>query len=195
MLRYEALALAPFAPAYLEYSFNGAGITYAGVPFGGRIDRVDVDAEGRAVVIDYKHRGDVNPFRLKASDVAADDERWLPAHTQTLIYAQAVRRALGLDTRGALYFSTKGKHPAMRGAVSTELAEEVKNDGHVPGLKDGFPGKDPEDSTTFDELLDLTEAHIETRLHELEAGCVAASDDATARHEYNHPLGFERRGA
>ncbi len=195
VLRYEALALAPFAPTYLEYSFNGAGITYAGVPFGGRIDRVDVDAEGRAVVIDYKHRGDVNPFRLKASDVVANDERWLPAHTQTLIYAQAVRRALGLDTRGALYFSTKGKHPAMRGAVSTELAEEVKNDGHVPGLKDGFPGKDPEDSTTFDELLDLTEAHIETRLHELEAGCVAASDDATARHEYNHPLGFERRGA
>lgn len=194
-LRYEALALAPFVPTYLEYSFNGAGITYAGVPFGGRIDRVDVDAEGRAVVIDYKHRGDVNPFRLKASDVVTDDERWLPAHTQTLIYAQAVRRALGLDTRGALYFSTKGKHPAMRGAVSAELAEQVKNDGHVPGLKDGFPGKDPEDSTTFDELLDLTEMHIETRLHELAAGCVAASDDATARHEYNHPLGFERRGA
>ncbi len=202
VVRYESEALAPFAPAYLEYSFNGLGVTYAGVPLGGRIDRVDVDAEGRAVVIDYKHRGDVNPFRLKdptvplkSGEVPADDERWLPEHTQTLIYAQAIKRALGLDARGALYFSTKGTHPAMRGAVSAELAEEFPGDGRVPGLKDGFPAEAKGGTMTFEELLDRTEQQVGARLEELFAGRVSASDNAAARHEYNHPLGFERRGA
>ncbi|MFR4570318.1 MAG: PD-(D/E)XK nuclease family protein [Collinsella stercoris] len=32
-------ALAPFAPAYLEYSFNGLGVEYAGRPLGGRSTR------------------------------------------------------------------------------------------------------------------------------------------------------------
>ena len=202
VVRYESEALAPFAPAYLEYSFNGLGVTYAGVPLGGRIDRVDVDAEGRAVVIDYKHRGDVNPFRLKdptvplkSGEVPADDEHWLPEHTQTLIYAQAIKRALGLDARGALYFSTKGTHPAMRGAVSAELAEEFPGDGRVPGLKDGFPAEAKGGTMTFEELLDRTERQVGARLEELFAGRVSASENAAARHEYNHPLGFERRGA
>ena len=72
----------------LEYSFNGLGVEYAGRPLGGRIDRVDVDAEGRAMVIDYKHRADVNAFKLSDPTVAkrdgtvpADDPDWLPEHT------------------------------------------------------------------------------------------------------------------
>ncbi len=202
VVRYEAAALAPFAPAYLEYSFNGLGVTYAGVPLGGRIDRVDVDAEGRAVVIDYKHRSDVNPFKLadptvplKSGEVPADDERWMPEHTQTLIYAQAIKRALGLDARGALYFSTKGTYPAMRGAVSAELAEEVAEDGRVPGLKEGFPAEAKGGTMTFEQLLDRTEEQVATRLEELLSGHIAASDNKDAAHKYNHPMGFERRGA
>ena len=147
VVRYEAGALAPFAPAYLEYSFNGLGVEYAGRPLGGRIDRVDVDAEGRAMVIDYKHRMDVNAFKLADPTVAkrdgavpADDPDWLPEHTQSLIYAQALRHSeLALDARGALYFSTKGGAPAMRGAVSEEFVEVESGDGRVPGLRTGFP--------------------------------------------------------
>lgn len=201
VVRYEASALAPFAPEYLEYSFNGLGVDYAGWPLGGRIDRVDVDAEGRAVVIDYKHRADANPFRLKDPTVPdrrtgaapVEDPRWLPEHTQTLIYAQALRRALGLDVRGALYFSTKGR-VAMRGAVSAELAEEEPGDGRVPGLRDGFPSADG-GSMGFDELLDRVEAGVAERLSELSRGVVAASDDPAPACTRNHPLGFERRDA
>ncbi len=201
VLRYESEALAPFAPEYLEYSFNGLGVEYAGWPLGGRIDRVDVDAEGRAVVIDYKHRSDVNPFKLKdptvpdrAGAVPADDPRWLPEHTQTLIYAQALRRALGLDVRGALYFSTKGK-VAMRGAVSAELAEVEAGDGRVPGLRDGFPAEDEGGTMDFERLLDRVEAGIAERLAELEAGVVSACADPQTSCFHNHPLGFERRDA
>ena len=201
VLAYEAEALTPFVPRYLEFSFNDLGVEYAGWPLGGRIDRVDVDAEMRAVVIDYKHRAGVEEFKLadptvrdeKTGEAAVDDPRWLPPHTQTLIYAQAMRRALGLDTRAALYFSTKGGKPAMRGAASAELLEEERGDGRIPGLKKGFPGEGG--SMDFDQLLDRVEAGIAERLHELEGGVVAAAKDATGRCPYNHGDAFMRRDA
>uniref|UniRef100_UPI00359C3B4A PD-(D/E)XK nuclease family protein n=1 Tax=Collinsella aerofaciens TaxID=74426 RepID=UPI00359C3B4A len=204
VLAYESEALAPFAPRYLEFAFNELKVEYAGWPLGGRIDRVDVDAENRAVVIDYKHRTGVEEFKLadptvrdeESGTAPIDDPRWLPPHTQTLIYAQAMRRALDLDTRAALYFSTKGGKPALRGAASAELLEEERGDGHIPGLKKGFPGEGG--SMDFDALLDRVEAGIAERLRELEAGNVAAIDPtsaqaAHARCSYNHEGTFVRR--
>lgn len=204
VLAYESEALAPFAPRYLEFAFNELKVEYAGWPLGGRIDRVDVDAENRAVVIDYKHRTGVEEFKLadptvrdeETGEAPIDDPRWLPPHTQTLIYAQAMRRALGLDTRAALYFSTKGSKPALRGAASAELLEEERGDGRIPGLKKGFPGEGG--SMDFDALLDRVEAGIAERLRELEAGNVAAVDPtsaqaAHARCSYNHEGTFVRR--
>ena len=204
VLAYESEVLAPFAPRYLEFAFNELQVEYAGWPLGGRIDRVDVDAENRAVVIDYKHRSGVEEFKLadptvrdeESGEAPIDDPRWLPAHTQTLIYAQAMRRALGLDTRAALYFSTKGGKPALRGAASAELLEEERGDGRIPGLKKGFPGEGG--SMDFDALLDRVETGIAERLRELEAGDVAAVDptstqSAHARCSYNHEGTFVRR--
>lgn len=204
VLAYESEALAPFAPRYLEFAFNDLNVEYAGWPLGGRIDRVDVDAENRAVVIDYKHRTGVEEFKLadptvrdeESGTAPIDDPRWLPPHTQTLIYAQAMRRALDLDTRAALYFSTKGGKPALRGAASAELLEEERGDGRIPGLKKGFPGEGG--SMDFDALLDRVEAGIAERLRELEAGNVAAVDPASAqaahaRCPYNHEGTFVRR--
>lgn len=204
VLAYESEALAPFVPRYLEFAFNELKVEYAGWPLGGRIDRVDVDAENRAVVIDYKHRTGVEEFKLadptvrdeESGEAPIDDPRWLPPHTQTLIYAQAMRRALDLDTRAALYFSTKGGKPALRGAASAELLEEERGDGRIPGLKKGFPGEGG--SMDFDALLDRVEAGIAERLRELEAGNVAAVDPtsaqaAHARCSYNHEGTFVRR--
>lgn len=204
VLVYESEALAPFAPRYLEFAFNELQVEYAGWPLGGRIDRVDVDAENRAVVIDYKHRTGVEEFKLadptvcdeESGTAPIDDPRWLPPHTQTLIYAQAMRRALDLDTRAALYFSTKGARPALRGAASAELLEEERGDGRIPGLKKGFPGEGG--SMDFDALLDRVEAGIAERLRELEAGNVTAVDPAStqaahARCSYNHEGTFVRR--
>ncbi|MGN8840278.1 PD-(D/E)XK nuclease family protein [Collinsella sp. HCP3S3_A7] len=204
VLAYESEALAPFAPRYLEFAFNELQVEYAGWPLGGRIDRVDVDAENRAVVIDYKHRTGVEEFKLadptvrdeESGTASIDDPRWLPPHTQTLIYAQAMRRALDLDTRAALYFSTKGGKPALRGAASAELLEEERGDGRIPGLKKGFPGEGG--SMDFDALLDRVEAGIAERLRELEAGNVTAVDPAStqaahARCSYNHEGTFVRR--
>ena len=204
VLAYESEALTPFVPRYLEFAFNELKVEYAGWPLGGRIDRVDVDVENRAVVIDYKHRTGVEEFKLADPTVRdeetgmapIDDPRWLPPHTQTLIYAQAMRRALDLDTRAALYFSTKGGKPALRGAASAELLEEERGDGRIPGLKKGFPGEGG--SMDFDALLDRVETGIAERLRELEAGNIAAVDPmsaqaAHARCSYNHEGTFVRR--
>ena len=109
---------------------------------------------------------------------------------------EAMRRALDLDTRAALYFSTKGGKPALRGAASAELLEEERGDGRIPGLKKGFPGEGG--SMDFDALLDRVEAGIAERLRELEAGNVTAVDPtsaqaAHARCSYNHEGTFVRR--
>ena len=196
VVRFEARALAPFAPTYLEYSFNKLDVTYAGWPLGGRIDRVDVDASSRAVVIDYKHRSGASRFKLTDPTVAdkrtgerlADDPAWLPEHTQTLIYATALNRALGLDVRGALYFFTKGTRPQLMGAVADELCEQERDDGRVPGVRDGFPGAGG--TMEFAELLSRVEDGVAQRLTSLEAGCVRASDEPAAGCAYNHPFGF-----
>ena len=202
-VRYESAALAPFSPAYLEYSFNSLGLLYAGRPLGGRIDRVDVDAEGRAAVIDYKHRADASQFRVadptvpnRKGEVPADDPDWLPSHTQTLIYAQALRRSpLGLDPRAALYFVTKGGRPSMGGAVAAGLAEVEPGDGRVPGLKKGFPNEEECGTMDFDMLLDRVEEVVRRRLDALDAGDVRAAPKPAAYCAHNHQLGFTRRNA
>lgn len=206
-LRYEAEALAPFSPAYLEYSFNELGVDYAGRPLGGRIDRVDVDQNGRAVVIDYKHRSDVRAFQVKdptvedkAGELPADDPDWLPAHVQSLIYAQALRHSsLALDSRAALYFSTKSKSPALNGAASAELvvagADAELDPGMIPGLKRGFPDEENGGTMGFDALLDRVEATVARKLDQLEMGDIHASSIRQQSCDYNHTLGFKRRNA
>ena len=174
-LVFEAKLLPPFRPVYAEFSFDKLGVTYAGVPLGGRIDRIDVTPDGRAVVIDYKHRGSLAEFKLsdptEKLEGEALDPLWLPPHVQTLIYAQAVRRALGLEVVGAVYFGTRKAEVA--GAVSDALAES----GMAPGIRSGFPGAKG-GCLSFPELLDHVEGAIAARLEALARGAIAASDEA-----------------
>lgn len=170
----EADLLPGFKPAFAEYAFDKLDVTYAGWPLGGRIDRIDVDAAGRAVVIDYKHRA-LADFRLADPTARLEpgeglDPAWLPAHVQTLIYAQAVRRAFAgeLEVVGALYFGTR------TGSFAGAVAEAYAADGMVPGLTRGFPGKDG--ALSFTDLLDHVEAAIAARLQGLARGDIAPAD-------------------
>ena len=111
VVRAEALFPMGYAPVAAEWEFGPqrrrpdggtAGpavgpVPYAGVLLQGKIDRIDADAEGRALVVDYK--GSISSF-----DVVSEDG--IPLHSQAFMYARAVERGgLGLSPSGVAYFS------------------------------------------------------------------------------------------
>lgn len=167
LVRREARLLPDFAPLGEEIGFGEGDdeFVYAGVHVAGKVDRIDVDAYGRAVVIDYK--GSVG--REYAFRRAEDDGTVLPRKMQTLIYAQMARRKLGLIPVGAIYLSY-GKDGAVRG-----LFDRTVLDGEGDLL-----GMDPKTCGTSDfaQALDAAEAEVERRIARLLAGEIppAAAD-------------------
>jgi hypothetical protein len=123
---------------------------------------------------------------------------------QTRIYAQMVKRTLGLDVVGALYLSY-GKRHALAGALDGAQVEAA----HVPGArKDALwcrgvngAGADGDqwgaagatdgaakivrfDSLSFDEMLDATEAVVAAAIERMEAGEIAPNPSAPSVCEY-----------
>ncbi|QWT17901.1 PD-(D/E)XK nuclease family protein [Collinsella sp. zg1085] len=204
VLYAEAKTLLGFIPTYLEFSFNKFKVNYAGRPLGGRIDRVDVDEQGRAVVIDYKHRKNPRQFAVQDptvvqsgdSSLLSDNPEWLPEHTQTLIYAKALQDAkLGVVPKGALYFCTKDQEPGFCGALADELCEQEPGDGHVPHVTMGFPHTAQQGTMSFEQLLNHVESVIEKRLDEMSAGHIHEPEEGCTSQYSLHGLGFTRRDA
>jgi len=76
----------------------------------GRVDRIDVDAKGRAVVMDYK-RSTV----FKAADIAAKGKVQIP------LYLSAVEQKLGFTPAGGLYRALSKRDD--RGIISSAIAD------------------------------------------------------------------------
>lgn len=173
LVRREALFLPDFVPLGEEMSFGEAdgGFSYAGVRVNGKVDRIDVDSFGRAVVIDYKGSVDKR-YAFRQSE---DDEAVLPRKMQTLIYAQMVRRTMGLVPVGALYLSY-GKDEGVFG-----LFDRTVLDGKADLL-----GMSPEMCGTdrFLEALDAAEEEVQERIERLLAGDIApaAQDEKTCKY-------------
>ena len=130
LLDYEAGAFVGFEPRFFEWGFGRGGdeVTYAGVRLTGTVDRVDVDAHGQAVVIDYKHKADSGfaaEYDAFGKGGAPAEGFSLPRRVQSLIYGQVARRAFpDLTVRAAVYLCTKGGH-AIAGAVDENVADNV----------------------------------------------------------------------
>lgn len=183
-LDYEAEILPTFHPAYLEFAITAdSPVDYAGRKLTGKIDRIDVDDSGHAVIVDYK--GSIGSAYNLAGKTPAQVGK-----VQTRIYAQAAKRALGLDVVGAIYVSYGRKHE-MSGAVGARL-DAV----HLPGMSIGKCrcGTLPVEAATgldstgivyadykFDALLDLTEQRVAEAVADMERGMVApgAQDPST----------------
>lgn len=158
-LDYEARLLPTFHPAYLEYGVAAGGaVDYAGCKLLGTADRIDIDDAGRCVIIDYK--GSLS----KAYALKARDEGRL-GKVQALIYAQVVRRTLGLEPVGALYVCY-GRRPFSTGAFDARVLEAA----HLPNMEHKNCAWSGE---SFAQLLDETEEAIASGLERLLAGDIA----------------------
>jgi len=98
-LRHEAETGAGMEPEWLEWSFGREGDSHgalalngSGYSVTGRVDRIDVDGSGSAVIRDYKGK------TVHAGARWAQDGR-----LQAALYALAARELLGLEPAGALY--------------------------------------------------------------------------------------------
>ena len=123
LLRHEAESGAALEPRLLEWGFGGerdeAGplpLAGTGVGVTGRVDRIDVDAAGRALVRDYKGR------TVSAGARWARDRR-----LQAALYAIAVRELLGLEIAGALYQPVGHRDVRPRGLVRDDVPGRYVN--------------------------------------------------------------------
>ena len=174
-LDFEAQLLPTFHPAYLEYEIDADhAVEYAGFSLVGKVDRIDVDDAGRAVIVDYKGS-------VKSEHEIGGKTREHPGKVQALVYAQAVKRALGLDVVGALYVSY-GRRPSIAGAYDPRVLETP----HLPNMRhakcscslgtdkpEGEEGELVLASLPFDELLDEVERLAGEAIASMAAGDVA----------------------
>ena len=155
-LDFEAELLPTFAPKYLEYDVAcGGAVDYAGHKLLGTADRIDVVGEGRCAIIDYKGS-------ISGSYALGVREEGRLGKVQALIYAQVVRRTLGLEPVGALYVCY-GRRKMISGAYDGRVIENA----HLPNMrhKDCMCADRP-----FSDVLDETEEAVAAALERMLAG-------------------------
>jgi RecB family exonuclease len=161
LLRHEAETGPALEPRWLEWSFGREGDEHGPLPLAdsgigvtGRVDRIDVDASGRALVRDYKGR------------TVSPGARWVrDRRLQVALYALAVRDLLGLAAAGALYQPVGHRDVRARGLVRDD----------VPG---SYVNGDVVDAETFDAALDEVRELAVRAATEIRAGRVRACPDS-----------------
>jgi superfamily I DNA/RNA helicase/RecB family exonuclease len=161
LLRHEAECGPGLEPRWLEWSFGREGDEHgplplegAGMGVTGRVDRIDVDAAGRALVRDYKGR------TVSAGARWARDRR-----LQVALYTLAVRDLLGLETVGALYQPVGHRDVRARGLVRDD----------VPG---SYVNGDVVDGEAFDAALDEAREIATRAAADIHAGRLRACPDS-----------------
>ena len=121
-LRHEAETGAGMEPEWLEWSFGREGDSHgalalngSGYSVTGRVDRIDVDGSGSAVIRDYKGK------TVHAGARWAQDGR-----LQAALYALAARELLGLEPAGALYQPIGKGDRRPRGFVAAGVARPLR---------------------------------------------------------------------
>lgn len=165
LVERDASFLPGFVPTHFELELgrsSGVPLEYAGVPVRGKVDRIDVDQDGNAVVMDYKLSGLSTGYGLAANAA-------LPQRIQTDIYATLVERhfaALGQPVRvvGSVYRSYA--HNMLRGVYSQGIA--WGDDECVRADLDALPR--PGSDEDYAAYLQRVEREVEDCVSRLHAG-------------------------
>ena len=205
LLDYEGELLAGYEPRLFEWGFGRGGneVEYAGVRLTGTVDRVDVDAHGQAVVIDYKHKSDrgfAAEYDVFPGDGAAGmASLTLPRRVQSLVYGQVIRRAFpDLKVTGAVYLCTKGAHE-LSGAVSEDAVDNVFGTRPVSARRlprlavPRTQSFGRQDASGMDALLDACEEAIAHEVSRMMAGYVEANPKDPEACRFCPVLNCERR--
>ncbi len=187
LLEFEALHFIGYQPRFFELRFGREEnvVEYAGAQFTGSIDRVDVNAHGQALIIDYKHKG-TNDLKAYSAKLSLDSElskEILPRHVQSAIYAQIMRKQLTkykLEPVAAIYLGTKEQKDKPSFALAGMATEAAT--GHIwnihpedKKLRDQAVMVVSQNSAEFVDYLDAWESLIAQKVQAMLSGDVRAN--------------------
>ncbi len=187
LLEFEASHFVGYQPRFFELRFGREEnvVEYAGAQFTGSIDRVDVNAHGQALIIDYKHKG-TNDLKAYSAKLSLDSElskEILPRHVQSAIYAQIMRKQLTkyeLEPVAAIYLGTKEQKDkpsfALVGMATEAATEHIWNiHPEDKKLRDQAVMVVSQNSAEFTDYLDAWENLIAQKVQAMLSGDVRAN--------------------
>lgn len=187
LLEFEASHFIGYQPRFFELRFGREEnvVEYAGAQFTGSIDRVDVNAHGQALIIDYKHKAtkDLKAYSAKLSLDSELSKDILPRHVQSAIYAQIMRKQLTkykLEPVAAIYLGTKEQKDkpsfALAGMATEAATEHIWNmNPEDKKLRDQAVMVVSQNSAEFADYLDAWESLIAQKVQAMLSGDVRAN--------------------
>ena len=187
LLEFEASHFIGYQPRFFELRFGREEnvVEYAGAQFTGSIDRVDVNAHGQALIIDYKHKGtkDLKAYSAKLSLDSEVSKEVLPRHVQSAIYAQIMRKQFTkyeLEPVAAIYLGTKKQTEkplfALAGMATEAATEHIWNiHPEDKKLRDQTVMVVSQNSAEFADYLDAWENLIAQKVQAMLSGDVRAN--------------------
>ena len=166
----DALLPAGFVPALNEWSFGeDEPVAYGSVMLRGTVHRVDLDAAGHALIVNYKGAFDkgYDVPQPKHGGRGTQEFDPLPQHSQVLMYASALQKVRPETVAaGAVYVSYNRSRAA--GFIDATLIHDTGKGAYLDDRSEVLPA--PDGGNGFQALLALVEDEVCAAMDRLRDG-------------------------